>query len=102
MTRVGDRRASHRVRASGQHDICGPSLLSGAGEDAERWLPRAPLSLRHAGVWCRQIDALGTSASAQQSAGSWLRYDPATWTLTVQEGVHALLTYPAGGLFEGP
>jgi len=54
------------------------------------------------GVWCHQIDALGAGVSNQQSAGGWLRYDPATRTLTAQEGEHVLLTYPAGDLFEGP
>jgi hypothetical protein len=53
------------------------------------------------GVWCRQVDALGTLVELQSDSGR-LRYNPTTRTLTVSEGEHLLLTYPAGDLFEGP
>ncbi len=53
------------------------------------------------GVWCHQIDALGTSVEGQSDSGR-LQYDATTQTLTASEGGHLLLTYPAGDLFAGP
>jgi hypothetical protein len=53
------------------------------------------------GVWCHQIDALGTSVAGQSDSGR-LQYDATTQTLTAHEGGHRLLTYPAGDLFAGP
>ena len=53
------------------------------------------------GMWCYQIDALGTSVEGQSHSGR-LQYDATTQTLTAREGGHRLLTYPAGDLFAGP
>ncbi len=52
------------------------------------------------GVWCHQIDALGTSVEGQSDSGR-LQYDATTQTLTASEGGHRLLAYPAGDLFAG-
>jgi hypothetical protein len=52
------------------------------------------------GVWCRELDGLGTTGEGQSSAG-WLRYDRATRTIVATAGEHLLLTYAAGDLFEG-
>jgi len=53
------------------------------------------------GVWCHQIDALGTSVEGQSdSAGCSTTLT--TQTLTASEGGYLLLTYPAGDLFAGP
>jgi hypothetical protein len=52
------------------------------------------------GVWCHQIDTLGSFEV--QSVSGRLQYDATTQTLTASEGGHLLLTYPAGDLFAGP
>lgn len=53
------------------------------------------------GVWCHEVDHLGTTGAGQSENGR-LRYDLATRTLTASEGEYSLLTYPADDLFESP
>jgi hypothetical protein len=53
------------------------------------------------GVWCHQVDALGTSVESRSVSGR-LQYNAATRTLMASEGGHLLHTYPAGDLIAGP
>ena len=85
--------------ASGQRDLCPHRYYLAWGR--RRAMAPACSSIAATRWGVVPPDRCAVPVPVTSGAGGWLRYDHATRTLTAQRG-DVLLTYPAGGPFEGP